>query len=58
MLYLLLLLLYAQDILSRFHGAWELKAVRNAAGEVVGCDAELTQDVLPHGETWGGGLDC
>jgi hypothetical protein len=41
----------SQDILSRFHGAWELKPVRSAAGKVVGCDAELTQDVLPHGET-------
>jgi hypothetical protein len=30
--------------------------VRDAAGKVVGCDAELTQDVLPYGEAlWAAG---
>lgn len=39
-----------QDILSRFHGSWELRPRRDAAGNIVGCHALLEQDVLPKGE--------
>jgi hypothetical protein len=50
---------HLQDILSRFHDAWELRPVRDAAGNVVACDAQLTQDVLPRGECGGDcGSDC
>jgi hypothetical protein len=58
---ILLLLLLLQDILSRFHGAWELRPVRDAAGQVVACDALLTQDVLPRGgwvAGWVAGCCC
>lgn len=42
--------LLRSDILSRFHGSWELRPVRDAAsGAVTGCRAALTQDILPKG---------
>ncbi len=39
-----------QDVLSVFKGRWDIKSVKDESGKVVGCDAELNQDVLPRGE--------
>ncbi|PNW73637.1 hypothetical protein CHLRE_13g566750v5 [Chlamydomonas reinhardtii] len=42
--------LLRSDVLGKFSGEWELRAVRDpASGKVVGCRGELTQDVLPKG---------
>ncbi len=44
---------HAQDVLGKFSGEWELRAVRDpGSGKVVGCRGELIQDVLPKGG-WG-----
>jgi hypothetical protein len=40
-----------QDLLSRFHGSWELRPIKDSSsGKVTGCHAVLSQDVLPKGE--------
>ncbi|KAG2493808.1 hypothetical protein HYH03_008027 [Edaphochlamys debaryana] len=46
--------LLRSDVLGRFSGDWELKAVRDpVTGQVVGCRGELNQDVLPRAcPTW------
>eukprot|EP00775_Hariotina_reticulata_P011002 gene11002-11156_t len=41
--------LLRSDILSQFQGSWELRHRKNEAGDVVGCHAQLKQDVLPKG---------
>lgn len=40
-----------QDLLARFHGSWDLRPKRDAAGNIVGCHAVLKQDVLPKGKS-------
>jgi hypothetical protein len=45
-----LLLHSLQDLLSRFHGSWELRPIKDASGKTTGCHAVLSQDVLPKGE--------
>ncbi|KAG2439892.1 hypothetical protein HYH02_010522 [Chlamydomonas schloesseri] len=42
--------LLRSDVLGKFSGEWELRAVRDpSSGKVVGCRGELVQDVLPKG---------
>jgi hypothetical protein len=41
--------LLRSDLLARFHGSWDLRPRRDAAGNIVGCHAVLKQDVLPKG---------
>ncbi|KAF6266258.1 hypothetical protein COO60DRAFT_444350 [Scenedesmus sp. NREL 46B-D3] len=41
--------LLRSDLLSRFHGGWELRPIKDASGRVTGCHAVLSQDVLPKG---------
>ena len=42
--------LLESDLLSHFSGTWELIPRRDPSGDVVGCEGQLRQDILPEGK--------